>query len=340
MSRRILVTGGAGYIGSHTIAELFETTDFEVISLDSFANSSPKTYDRLKLLCGRDFAHVDIDLCDLTKLKELFSTLGVIDGIIHFAAFKSVPESVDNPYKYYHNNIESLLNLLECCVQFKVRDFIFSSSCSVYGNIKEMPVSEASFLSKAESPYAYTKQIGERIIEDYASKFRDMNFIALRYFNPVGAHPSAMIGEDPINPPTALVPVITKTAAGKIKQLSVFGTDYDTRDGSCIRDYVHVCDIANAHVLALKYLFEKKNEINFDVINLGTGEGVSVFEAIHSFERVSGLKLPYVHAPKREGDVVAIYSDTTKSKKILNWQAKYSLDEMMNSAWNWEKSMI
>lgn len=338
MSKTILVTGGSGYIGSHTIVELLETTDFQVISVDNYSNSSETTYARIEKLTGKKIDYFDIDLCDFEKTEALFKSRK-IDGIIHFAAFKSVPESVANPHKYYHNNLNSLLNILELSLKYKVEKLIFSSSCSVYGNIEKMPVSEDTPLNKAVSPYAYTKQIGEQMLVDYANVNKQLSVIALRYFNPVGAHPSAQIGEDPINPPSALVPVITRVAAGKMELLNVFGSDYATRDGSCIRDYVHVSDVASAHVAALAYLFESRQQKNFDVINIGTGNGVSVFEAITSFEKISGLKLNYKLAPRREGDVEAIYSDTSKSKKILNWSPNYSLDEMMKSAWEWERNL-
>lgn len=338
MSKTILVTGGSGYIGSHTIIELLETTDFNIISVDNFSNSSELSYSRIEKITNKSVTYFNIDLCDFAQTEALFKS-NKIDGIIHFAAFKSVPESVSNPHKYYHNNINSLLNVLELSLKYKIENLIFSSSCSVYGNIEKMPVSEDTPLNKAVSPYAYTKQIGEQILADYTKVNKQLNVIALRYFNPVGAHKSALIGEDPINPPTALVPVITRVASGKMKEMSVYGDDYNTRDGSCIRDYIHVSDLANAHVLALKYLFKKENQQNFDIINIGTGNGISVFEAITSFEKISGLKLNFKLAPRREGDVEAIYSDTSKSKKILNWSPNYSLDEMMKSAWEWERNL-
>jgi UDP-glucose 4-epimerase len=337
---KIIVTGGAGYIGSHTIIELLENTDFEVISIDNYSNSSEKTYDRIEKITGKRVKYYNVDLCNFLETEKIFQAEKNIVGIIHFAAFKSVPESVANPHKYYHNNINSLLNVLEICLKYEVNNLIFSSSCSVYGNIEQLPVAENTPLNKAVCPYAYTKQIGEQILEDYAKVNANLNSIALRYFNPAGAHKSGLNGEDPINPPTSLVPVITQTASGKIKQMSVYGDDYTTRDGSCIRDYVHVSDIAEAHVLALNHLIENKQTTNFDIINLGTGNGVSVFEAIESFERVSGQKLNYKVAPRREGDVEAIFSDCSKSKKVLNWQAKLSLDEMIGSAWEWEMNSI
>jgi len=332
----ILVTGGAGYIGSHTIVELQKNTNFNVISIDNNSNSSSKTFERIETITGKKIRNYKIDICNKLELEKIFKTEKDIVGIIHFAAFKSVPESVSNPHKYYYNNINSLLNILECCLKYSVTNFIFSSSCSVYGNIVSLPVKEDTPLGKAESPYAYTKQVGEEIIKDYAHSFPQIQFIALRYFNPVGAHSSGLMGEDPINPPTNLVPVITETAIGKRKSMKVFGDDYNTRDGSCIRDYIHVTDIAIAHIKAIKLVIDKKQKSNFSIFNLGTGQGVTVLEAINAFEKVARQKLNYTIAPKREGDVSAIYSDTTLSEKELNWKPKFVLEEMMESAWKWQ----
>ncbi|OFY85166.1 MAG: UDP-glucose 4-epimerase GalE [Bacteroidetes bacterium RIFCSPLOWO2_12_FULL_35_15] len=336
-AKTILVTGGAGYIGSHTIIELLENTDYNVISIDNYSNSSAKTFLRIEKITGKKVVNYAVDLCDIKSVEAIFEKEKNIIGIIHFAAFKSVPESVNNPYKYYSNNINSLLNILECCLKYKIEHFIFSSSCSVYGNISELPVKETTPLGKAESPYAFTKQIGEEILKDYAKAFPAIKIIALRYFNPVGAHVSGLIGEDPINKPTSLVPVITQTATGKIKQMTVHGTDYSTRDGSCIRDYIHVTDIAIAHIKALEYILNKKQKNNFSIFNLGTGNGVSVLEAIQAFEKITNEKLKYSIGPKRAGDVAAIYSDTTLSEKELGWKTKFTLDEMMETAWKWEQ---
>ncbi len=336
-SKTILITGGAGYIGSHTIIELLENTDYNVISIDNYSNSSAKTFQRIEKITGKKVINYLIDLCDSKSLETVFENENNIVGIIHFAAFKSVPESVNNPHKYYSNNINSLLNILECCLKFKIEHFIFSSSCSVYGNISELPVKETTPLGKSESPYAYTKQVGEEIIKDYSKAFQELTSIALRYFNPVGAHVSGLIGEDPINKPTSLVPVITQTAIGKIKEMAVHGTDYDTRDGSCIRDYIHVTDIAIAHIKALEYIINKKQKTNFSIFNLGSGNGVSVLEAINAFEKISNKKLSYNIGPKRDGDVEAIFSDTTLSEKELKWKTKFTLDEMMETAWKWEQ---
>lgn len=338
MKKTILVTGGAGYIGSHTILELLEKTDFDVVSIDNYSNSSSDTYNRIKQITGKEIAHYTFDLCDKEALFNLLSTQK-ITGIIHFAAFKSVPESVENPYKYYHNNITSLLNIIEGCNQFSISNLIFSSSCSVYGNIEKMPVSETSLLNIAESPYAHTKQIGEDILEQYAKTSAKFQTIALRYFNPVGAHSSGLIGESPINPPTSLIPIITQTAIGLRSTMQVHGGDYPTRDGSCIRDYIHVSDIGEAHVKALNYLINGNSELKYDVINLGTGSGVTVFEAIESFETHTGVKLNYSVGPRRNGDVTAIYSDTSKSEKLLDWKATSTLKDMVTSAWKWQQNL-
>ncbi|MEO5643286.1 MAG: UDP-glucose 4-epimerase GalE [Bacteroidia bacterium] len=335
----ILVTGGAGYIGSHTIVALSETTGYRIISVDNYSNSSIETYARIKSITGKDIESVEADLSDKKQAEKVFAQFPGITGIIHFAAFKSVPESVSRPVEYYHNNINSLLNLLSLGTQHGVKQFIFSSSCSVYGNISDLPVNENTPVGKVESPYAYTKVIGEKILEDVLNASTGMKGIALRYFNPVGAHETGKMGELPNQRPNNLVPVITQTAIGKIKQMQVFGSDYPTRDGTCIRDYIHVCDIAEAHVKALQLLSENAAQGKFDIINLGSGEGVTVLEAIHAFEKVSGKKLNYVLTDRRAGDVEAIYSDCTKAERVLGWKAKRTLIEMMSSAWQWELNL-
>ncbi len=338
-NKTILVTGGAGYIGSHTIIELLETTNFNVVSIDNYSNSSAITFERIEKITGKKIHNYIIDICNKEQLDEVFKNDNSIIGIIHFAAFKAVGESVMNPQKYYHNNINSLLNILDCSVKYNVKNFIFSSSCSVYGNISELPVKETTPIGKAESPYAYTKQIGEEIIKDYARSNNELQTIALRYFNPVGAHMSGLIGESPINKPNNLVPIITNTAVGKISEMTVFGKDYPTRDGTCVRDYIHVTDIASAHIKAMVFLLDKKNKTNFSIFNIGTGKGVSVIEAIHAFEKISGQKLNYTIGPKRPGDVGAIFSDNTFVAKTLNWLPKYNLEDMMKSAWKWELNL-
>lgn len=335
MSKRtVLVTGGAGYIGSHTIIELLNS-GYHVISADAFFTSSPKAYQQVKLITGKDIRTYELDLCDIHRFDEIFAE-NKIDGVIHFAAFKAVGESVELPLKYYHNNIESLVNLLELCRKYKTPHVIFSSSCSVYGNIEKLPVDENTPLPDAESPYAHTKQIGEVMIQDVCKRYKDFNAISLRYFNPVGAHESGKIGEWPINKPNNLVPLITGTAIGKYPELTVFGGDYPTRDGTNIRDYIHVSDIAMAHVQALDHLFAGKNKTNYDVFNLGSGNGVSVLEAISAFEKVSGKKLNYKIGNRRPGDVVAVYSDSSKAEKLLGWKCKHDINSMMKTAWEWE----
>jgi UDP-glucose 4-epimerase len=334
----VIVTGGAGYIGSHTIIELLEKTNYNVVSLDNYSNSSKEIYSNIKTITAKEFDFYDIDLCNQASVFQIFEKYSSIVGIIHFAAFKAVPESVANPFKYYFNNINSELNVLQACLKYNVSNFIFSSSCSVYGNIDSLPVNEQTSFNKAESPYAYTKQVGEEILKDYSKAYPLLQTIALRYFNPVGAHLSGLNGENPINKPSSLVPIITQTASGRLPEMNVWGADYKTRDGSCIRDYIHVSDIALAHINALEYLIAKKQRSNFSVFNLGTGNGVSVLEAIASFEKVSGVKLNYKVGPRRPGDVEAIYSDTSFTEKELGWKAKFSLDEMMASAWKWEQN--
>jgi UDP-glucose 4-epimerase len=334
MSKKILVTGAAGYIGSHTLIELLEKTDFEVVAADNYSHSAPDTYDRVRSISKRSFTTVEIDLCDRKRVFDE-PAFRDITGVIHFAAFKSVPESVVDPLLYYKNNIESLVNLVELCRERSVKHFIFSSSCSVYGNATDLPVTEHTQLMPAESPYGHTKQIGEDILRFFCKANPNFNAVLLRYFNPVGAHMSGLNGEVPIGRPDNLVPIITQTAVGKNK-LTVFGDDYNTRDGFCIRDYIHVTDIADAHLLALEYLLGGRNKQNFNIFNLGTGRGVSVMEVIRSFEKVSGTKLTYTIGKRRPGDVVAVYANNNLAKKELGWEPKYDLDDMMRSAWKWQ----
>jgi UDP-glucose 4-epimerase len=340
MSRKtILVTGGAGYIGSHTIVSMLDSGEFDVVSADNYSNSSPDTYDRIEQITGKRVAFMKADLSLRSECEAVFNQFPDIDGVIHFAAFKSVPESVSQPAAYYRNNIDSLLNVLECGIQRGLQHFIFSSSCSVYGNISSLPVHEETPMEKTESPYAYTKLAGEKILQDITAATPSLKSVALRYFNPVGAHPTGLMGELPNQRPNNLVPVITQTAIGKIPSMQVFGDDYPTRDGTCVRDYIHVCDIAEAHVLALKNLYSGKQPAAYDLYNLGTGNGVTVLEAIQAFEKVSGRKLNYKISPRRAGDVAAIYSDSAKAESKLGWTAKRSLNEMMASAWKWEQHL-
>lgn len=335
---KVLVTGGSGYIGSHTLIELLEDGGFEVVSIDNYLRSTPKTYSRIEEITGKKVNHYEVDLCDLEATRSVFKKEKDITGIIHFAALKMVGESVEKPLLYYQNNNQSLLSILTCMQEFGIDNLIFSSSCSVYGNVNQLPVNEQTPLSKAECPYAHTKQMGEEIIEHYL-KVHNQKAIALRYFNPVGAHKSGMNGEYPIGKPNNLVPVITQTAIGKMEKMFVHGTDYPTRDGSCIRDYIHVTDIANAHVRALKYLQAISSDKHFEILNLGTGNGVSVLEAIKAFEKVSGTKLNYELGSRRPGDVASIYSDSSLAEAKLGWKPKFSIEEMMNSAWKWEQNL-
>ena len=336
---KILVTGGCGYIGSHTIIQLIRNTDFEVISIDSCVNSSEDTICRIEAITGKEIKNYKIDLRDRVKTASVFEENNDIIGVVHFAALKAVGESVEKPDWYYDNNINSLLNILWCCEKYKVNHFIFSSSCSLYGNVSSLPVNEDTPLSKTESPYAHTKKLGEEIIQNLIH-VNDVQAISLRYFNPVGADHTGKNGENPINKPSNLVPYITQTAAGILPKLTVFGEDYNTRDGSCIRDYLHVTDIADAHIKALEYLLAGKNESNYEVYNLGTGNGVTVLEVINAFEKVTGEKLNYEVGPRRPGDVEAIYSDSAKALEKLGWKTEIDLDEMMLSAWKWQQTLI
>ena len=332
---KILVTGGCGYIGSHTVVDLLDN-GYDVVSIDSNIRSKALTTERIKSITGKEVRNYAIDLCDKEATKQTLLAEGKIDGIIHFAALKSVPESVQKPALYYRNNINSLVNLLELANELQIKNFVFSSSCSVYGNTKQLPVTEDTPFGEAESPYARTKQMGENIIADY-SKVSDGKYVLLRYFNPVGAHESGKLGEDTTDVITAMVPRITGTAIGKYKSFTVFGKDYPTRDGTCVRDYIHVMDIAHAHTNAIEYLLAGKQQQACDVYNLGTGNGVTILEAIESFERTSGEKLNYALGERRDGDVIAIYANNNKAVNQLGWHIKRDLDTMMRTAWAWEK---
>ena len=333
---KILVTGGCGYIGSHTIVDLIGH-GFTTVSVDNLLNSNESSLDGVALTTGQKVPNYRTDLCDLEGVRQVFRDHPDIEGVIHFAALKLVGESVEKPLLYYRNNILGLLNLLECMQEAGVPHLIFSSSCSVYGNASDLPVTESTPRQEAESPYARTKQIGEDILQDLTKVDSRINAIVLRYFNPAGAHESARIGEDPSNPATNLVPVITETAAGKRAELVVFGNDYPTRDGSNIRDYIHVMDLANAHTKALQYLLEKRNTARCEIFNLGIGEGVTVLEAIQAFERVTGVKLNYRIGPRRPGDVVAIYANLDKATRLLGWIPERNIDDIMRTAWAWEQ---
>ena len=333
---KVLVTGGCGFIGSHTIVDLIDN-GFDVVSVDNHHNSDPSVLDGIESITHKRVDNYAIDLCDLAKTRRIFLENPDIKGIIHFAALKSVGESVEQPLAYYRNNLNSLVNILTCMEEFKVNHLIFSSSCSVYGNAKELPVTEATERQEAQSPYARTKQLGEDIMKDFALVNPTVNLVALRYFNPAGAHESALIGESPSNVANNLVPVITETAIGKRAEVVIFGDDYDTRDGSCIRDYIHVMDLARAHVLALTYTMEGRNEQNYELFNLGIGEGVSVLEAVYAFEKANGVKFRYRIGQRRSGDVVAIYANNDRAKNKLGWQPSRGIEDIMRSAWEWEK---
>lgn len=333
--QKILVTGGCGYIGGHTIVDLIQN-GFDVISVDDLSKGSLKMLAGIEKIVGRPIKNYKVDLCNLDDTEAIFLENPDLVGIIHFAAFKSVPESVSEPLMYFRNNLNSLINILQCAEDFDVDNFVFSSSCSVYGNTTELPVSENAPLAEPESPYARTKQMGEAMCRDFTFIHKDFNAILLRYFNPVGAHPSGLIGEFQ-DLSESVVPVITKTAIGARAEMKVFGNDYDTRDGSCVRDYIHVSDIANAHTKALQYIIEDRNKNNCEIFNLGTGNGVTVLELIDAFERVSGEKLNFKIAPRRPGDVVSVYANNNKARTLLGWETQYDLNAMMDTAWRWEQ---
>jgi UDP-glucose 4-epimerase len=330
----ILVTGGCGYIGSHTLVDLLEN-GFDVISIDDLSRSSEYALAGIEKITGKKVKNYKVDLKNFDETLAVFQENDSIAGIIHFAAYKAVGESVEESLLYYENNLFSLINLLKCAAEFDVPQFVFSSSCTVYGSPASIPVTESTPMQPAESPYGATKQMGETIVRDMFSN-NGGAAILLRYFNPVGAHPSALIGETPLGKPQNLVPAITQTAIGKLPSMKVFGNDYPTRDGSCIRDYIHVCDIAHAHTLALQYLQANKYTENCEVFNLGTGNGITVLEAIRTFEEVSGRSLAYSMAARRPGDVMAIYANNEKAVQQLGWSIRYNLQEMMRTAWNWE----
>ena len=333
---KILVTGGLGFIGSHTVVEL-QNKGYEVVIIDNLSNSSLDVLDGITSITDKKPLFEKLDLRDRERVEEFFKKHHDLKGIIHFAASKAVGESVQEPLLYYENNINTLVYILKELKKLPSASFIFSSSCTVYGQADELPITENAPVKHAESPYGNTKQIGEEIIRDTCKIAPNLKAIALRYFNPIGAHESAKIGELPIGVPQNLVPFITQTAMGIREQLSVFGNDYPTPDGTCIRDYIHVVDLAKAHVIALKRLLENKNESNYETFNLGTGKGSSVLEVINSFEKVSGEKLNYKIVDRREGDVISAYADTKKANDELGWKSQLTLDDAMRSAWKWEQ---
>ena len=335
---KVLVTGGLGFIGSHTVVEL-QDQGYEVVIIDNLENSSIDVLDGITRITGTTPELYQIDLKDKAEMSRFFKVNQDVQGVIHFAANKAVGESVAQPLKYYRNNINSLVYLLEELTTLRHKNLIFSSSCTVYGEADELPITENASVKPAESPYGNTKQIGEEIIQDVCKVTSDFKAIALRYFNPIGAHHTAEIGELPIGVPQNLVPFITQTAIGLRDKLSVFGGDYPTHDGTCVRDYIHVVDLAKAHVVALQRLTQNAQQNNFEIFNLGTGKGSSVLQVVESFERISGKKLNYEVVGRRAGDVVAAYAETSKAKNILGWQTKLSLDDAMASAWKWEQKI-
>lgn len=330
--KNILVTGGLGYIGSHTVVELLEH-GYKPVIIDNLSNTNIDVLDRIKKICGIDVPFFKGDIDDKDILKKIFQEYR-IHGVIHFAAYKAVGESVQLPLKYYRNNVGGLITLLEVMQDLSVRNMVFSSSCTVYGEPDYSPVNEESPIKKASSPYGNTKQIGEDILSD--CKF--LNTVALRYFNPIGAHASALIGELPLGVPNNLLPYITQTAAGLHEKVTVYGNDYNTKDGTCIRDYIHVVDLAKAHVEALSYINDHPGN-QFNVFNVGTGEGYSVLDIIKTFERVNGLKLNYVIGERRKGDVEKVWASTEKAREVLGWEAKLSLDDMVRSSWAWQQQL-
>lgn len=333
---KILVTGGLGFIGSHTVVEL-QHEGFDVVIIDNLSNSTIDVLDKITSITNKKPVYHNIDLRDKIAVKTFFSN-NAIDGVIHFAASKAVGESVQMPLEYYENNISSLVYVLQEMRANNVTNFIFSSSCTVYGQADELPITENAPIKPAESPYGNTKQIGEEIIKD-TTKISDLKAISLRYFNPIGAHESAKIGELPIGVPQNLIPYVTQTAAGIRKELSVYGNDYPTPDGTAVRDYIHVVDLAKAHIIALKRLLNNQNKAQFEVFNLGTGKGNSVLEVIQTFEKVTGKKLNYKFVDKREGDITAAYADTTIANQELGWKAELTLEDALLSSWKWQLTL-
>jgi UDP-glucose 4-epimerase len=334
----LIVTGGCGYIGAHTILQILRSGTYDVVSIDNLSNSNESILDRIAGITGTRVKNYTLDLRDRAATLAAFKEVGNVAGVIHFAAHKSVPESTKHPVEYYDNNINSLLNVIGACAEVGVRDLIFSSSCSVFGNVATLPVNEATPLNPVESPYALTKLIGEQLLAD-ATKHMPLRAVALRYFNPVGADTTGLVGEQPTNArPNNLIPFVTRVAAGHLPQLTVYGDDYPTRDGTAVRDYIHVLDIADAHLLAFEHLRSEKAQ-PYEVFNLGSGEGVSVKEIVEAFIRVTGVPLNWSFGPRRPGDIAAIYSDSSRALSVLGWEPRRGLDEMMDSAWRWQLTL-
>jgi len=336
MKKQILVTGGTGYIGSHTVVELINN-GYDTLIIDNLSNSNIEVLDNIEKITGVRPVFEQFDLVDKEKLELFFTKHSNIEAIIHFAASKAVGESVQKPLLYYRNNLVSLINILDCQLKFGVNNIVFSSSCTVYGQPDKLPVTENTPRKEAEAPYGNTKRVNEDILRDSINAFPTLKGIALRYFNPIGAHPSALIGELPLGVPQNLVPFITQTAAGLRDELKVFGDDYDTIDGSAVRDYINVVDLAKAHVVAIQRVIENKNKTNYEVFNLGTGNGYSVLQIVNGFEDATGIKLNYKIVDRRAGDIEKIWADTTYANEELGWKAEIGLEETLLSAWNWEK---
>lgn len=338
MSKQILVTGGTGFIGSHTVVEL-QNNGYDVVIVDNLSNSKIEVLDQITEISGVRPKFEQFNLTDKQKVKAFFAKYADLEAIIHFAASKAVGESVEKPLMYYNNNLVSLMNIMECMIEFKVSNLVFSSSCTVYGQPDQLPVTEKTPRKEAESPYGNTKTICEDIIRDTLKAYPSLKGIALRYFNPIGAHPTAKIGELPLGVPNNLIPFLTQTVAGIRPELSVFGDDYNTADGSAIRDYIHVVDLAKAHVVAIERLLKDRNKENCEYFNVGTGNGVSVLEIIESFERATGEKVPHKIVARRAGDIEKIYADTTFANQELGWKAESTLDETLLSAWKWQENI-
>ncbi len=336
--KKILVTGGAGFIGSHTCVELIDA-GYEPIIIDNFSNSDIKVLDALEVITGKAIKFYDLDCAEFTSFETLFKAESEIHGIIHFAAYKAVGESTKDPFKYYHNNINSTLNVLEAMKLYGVHKLVFSSSCTVYGQPNKLPVTESSPIVRAASPYGHTKQINEEMIFEYQKNFPKIQSVILRYFNPIGAHPSALIGELPLGKPENLVPFVCQTAAGLLDEITIFGEDYNTSDGTCVRDYIHVVDLAKAHVKSLELIQTFKNNASPEILNLGYGKGFSVLEVIKTFEKINNIQVNYKFGHRRKGDVEQIYSSSEKANKLLNWHCEYGLEEMLEHAWAWQKKL-